>query len=164
MHMPRLSIVRSPAEFEEALALRYEVFCDEQQIPREIERDAEDDAATHVVVRDAAGRVAATGRVLRQKPGERLLALAYAAEAGDVARIGRMAVRASGRRSGLGRLVIEALEAEAARAGLTEAVLHAQTHAEPFYRSCGYERRGEVFEEAGIPHIEMAKPLQLPRR
>jgi predicted GNAT family N-acyltransferase len=155
-----VSVVRTPAGFEEALQLRYEVFCDEQQIPRELERDVEDDFATHVVVKDAEGQVAATGRVMRQCTGGTLRALSAAGSPGDEARVGRMAVRARDRKAGLGRLVMDALEQEARAAGLTAAMLHAQTQAEPFYLRCGYHRRGPEFDEVGIPHVEMVKQLE----
>lgn len=156
---PPAITVRTPAEFEEALALRYEVFCDEQGVPREIERDAEDGCALHVVVRDAAGAVSATGRVLRMRRSGELVALEAPHREGDCARIGRMAVRRSSRGDGLGRRVLGALESAARAAGLREAVLHAQVHAEGFYSRCGYRRDGAEFEEAGIPHVEMRKLL-----
>lgn len=154
-----LHIVRTSQEFEEALALRYEVFCDEQRIPRDVERDAEDDVATHVVLRDSTGTVVGTGRALRQLAGERLVALTHAGTPDDLARIGRMAVKAAGRKAGLGRRVIEALEAECRTAGLRMATLHAQVSAEPFYAHCGYTRFGEEFAEVDIPHVEMRKTL-----
>lgn len=154
-----VEIIGTAAVFEEALALRYLVFCDEQGVPREIERDAEDEIALHVVVRDPSGRVQATGRVLRMRTSGALVALTQPGQAGDAARIGRMAVRPDARRSGLGARVLLALEEQAARAGLAEAVLHAQLRAEPFYRALGYARRGPEFEEAGIEHVEMVKAL-----
>lgn len=145
--------------FEKALALRYEVFCDEQGVPREIERDAEDALALHVVVLDRHERAAATGRVLRMKTDGRLVALPAEGGEDDRARIGRMAVRADLRRLGLGRVVLRALEEAARGSGLAESLLHAQLAAEPFYASEGYVRRGPVFEEAGIAHVEMLKVL-----
>lgn len=158
----RFSVVRvsSPAEFEEALSIRYAVFCDEQGIPREVERDDADDFATHVLVRDAVGQAVATGRVMRQRADGSFVALtAISAAATEVARIGRMAVRREARRTGLGAEVIFALEREAALAGLRSALLHAQVHAAPFYRACGYTPQGDEFLEEDIPHIEMVKPL-----
>lgn len=145
--------------FEEALALRYEVFCDEQGVPREIERDAEDDLAHHVVVRDAAGRVCATGRAVRMRPDEAQVALSAVARAGDVARIGRMAVRRDARGTGAGTIVLGALEQAARAAGLEEALLHAQRHAVPFYRRHGYAEVGAPYDEAGIEHVTMTKRL-----
>ena len=43
--------------------------------------------------------------------------------------------------------------------GYREAVLHAQTSAQAFYSRAGFVARGVVFEEAGIPHIEMMRSL-----
>ena len=155
-----LAVVRSPAEFAEALALRIAVFCDEQGIAVEIERDAEDDVATHVVIRDPQGRVVGTGRVLRELSDGRLVGIRTAGEESDAARIGRMAVAASERKSGVGARVIAALEGEARSAGLRSARLHAQLHAAPFYLRCGYEPHGPQFEEVSIPHVEMVKRLE----
>ena len=38
-------------------------------------------------------------------------------------------------------------------------MLHAQRSAEDFYLRLGFAPRGEPFEEAGIPHIEMSRPI-----
>ena len=154
-----ITIVDSVAEFNVALDIRYAVFCDEQGIPREIELDAEDAFSTHVLVRDGSGRAIATGRVMRQRTDGTLHALSAKGADSDLARIGRMAVRPEGRRAGIGGTVLLALEAEAAKAGLQRAVLHAQMHAQPFYSQHGYRPQGEVFEEAGIPHIAMVKAI-----
>jgi predicted GNAT family N-acyltransferase len=59
----------------------------------------------------------------------------------------------------VGAQVLDALMEQAARLGYPEVVLSAQTHAEAFYTRAGFERVGEEFEEAGIPHIEMRKRL-----
>jgi predicted GNAT family N-acyltransferase len=48
---------------------------------------------------------------------------------------------------------------EARRRGHREAVLHAQNYVAPFYRRHGFVPRGAQFEEAGIAHIEMFRPL-----
>ena len=45
------------------------------------------------------------------------------------------------------------------RLGDAEVRLHAQTSAQAFYARAGFTPVGSVFEEAGIPHIEMARPL-----
>lgn len=151
--------VRSGQEFEQALSLRFAVFCDEQGVPRELERDDEDACALHVIVRDAAGQVAATGRLLRQRADGSLAAPHAPAAPGDVGRIGRMAVRRDLRGTGLGARVIAALEAAAREAGLTHVMLHAQTHAEGFYARRGYAPEGERFDEAGIEHVTMTRAI-----
>ena len=55
--------------------------------------------------------------------------------------------------------VLQALERVAQARGDREVLLHAQCSAEDFYTRNGYEARGAVFEEAGIRHIEMVKPM-----
>jgi predicted GNAT family N-acyltransferase len=87
----------------------------------------------------------ATGRLLQHVPG--------------VAKIGRMAVSRSMRGSGIGRHVLDALMKVARERGDREAVLHAQLSAAPFYSRAGFVARGTMFEEAGIPHIEMVRAL-----
>jgi predicted GNAT family N-acyltransferase len=51
--------------------------------------------------------------------------------------------------------VLDALQAEASRRGDTELSLHAQTSAQGFYARRGFTARGDVFDEVGLPHIEM---------
>jgi YbgC/YbaW family acyl-CoA thioester hydrolase len=130
---------------EAARRLRTEVFVQEQRIPAELEWDEADAKAIHVVAFNRLGQAVATGRLLEQQPG--------------VARIGRMAVDRTLRGSGVGRQVLQALLAAAGARGDREAVLHAQRSAAGFYRGMGFDARGAEFDEAGIPHIEMARPL-----
>lgn len=130
---------------EPARALRTAVFVEEQEIPAELEWDAADDSAVHAVARNRFDQPVATGRLLQPAPG--------------IGQIGRMAVHRSVRGGGVGRQVLQAL-VEAARArGDREVLLHAQTSALPFYARAGFAVRGEPFEEAGIPHVEMARAL-----
>jgi predicted GNAT family N-acyltransferase len=67
------------------------------------------------------------------------------------------------RRAGVGRALLERMEADAAE-GATAIVLHAQDRALAFYARCGYRVEGEGFEEAGIPHHRMRKTLDESRR
>ena len=123
------------------MPVRTEVFVVEQGVPAEIERDAFDAVCRHAIARDAGGRVVATGRLLPD------------------GHIGRMAVRRAARGAGVGGAVLQALIAEAARRGLREVALAAQTHALDFYLRHGFEAVGEVFMEAGIPHRAMRRTL-----
>ena len=41
--------------------------------------------------------------------------------------------------------------------GSEDVILHAQTYIRDFYEDCGFQPVGEVFDEAGIPHIRMVK-------
>ena len=73
--------------------------------------------------------------------------------------LGRMAVLAAWRRQGVGMALANALIARASERGDAEIVLHAQIHAVGFYRKLGFKPRGPEFDEAGIPHVEMARRL-----
>lgn len=130
---------------EPAQRIRTQVFVEEQRIPAELEWDDADLTAVHVVAFNRLGQGVATGRLLQQAPG--------------VARIGRMAVNRMLRGSGVGRQVLQRLLDEAIARGDREAVLHAQRSAAEFYRGMDFTERGDEFEEAGIPHIEMARAL-----
>jgi YbgC/YbaW family acyl-CoA thioester hydrolase len=130
---------------EPARAIRMAVFIDEQKIPADMEWDDGDEGAVHAVALNHLGRALATGRMLEHVPG--------------VAKIGRMAVVAGSRHSGVGRAVLDALLNAARSRGDREAVLHAQLSAAPFYERAGFTRRGPVFDEAGIAHVEMLRTL-----
>jgi len=129
----------------EAQAIRTEVFVQEQLIPAHLEWDEADRDCVHALAVNRLGLPLATGRLLACGPG--------------VAKIGRMAVVQPMRGSAVGRAVLEALMKTARERGDREVMLHAQTSAASFYARAGFSQRGAVFEEAGIPHIEMVLAL-----
>lgn len=135
-----------------ARQVRTEVFLQEQHIPIELEWDDADASATHAVAFNRLGMPLATGRLLPPQP----------ADAPGVARIGRMAVSRVLRGSGVGRQVLLALEQAARARGVQAIELHAQRSAEGFYARQGYAIQGEPFDEAGIAHVVMVKPLTDP--
>lgn len=128
-----------------ATPLRTAVFVQEQGVPPEIEMDALDAVAVHAVALNRLGLCVATGRLLPAEHGE--------------GRIGRMAVDRALRGQRWGRLLLDALVQAARARGDTSVLLHAQCHAEGFYRRAGFVPEGEVFEEAGIAHVGMRKIL-----
>ena len=130
----------------DASALRQSVFVAEQGIPAELELDAADAQALHVVAYNRLGQPLGTGRLLVHAPG--------------VGRIGRMAVLASVREAGIGRPLLDRLVQLARERGDREVILHAQSSAIGFYDRAGFLPRGEAFEEAGIVHQEMALSLR----
>ena len=129
----------------DAHQIRTKVFIDEQGIPAEMEWDEADNECIHAVAYNHFGAPLATGRLLEHVPG--------------VAKIGRMAVLQSMRGSRVGKAVLDALMKAARERGYREAVLHAQLSASPFYIRSGFVVRGSVFDEVGIPHIEMVCAL-----
>ena len=64
-------------------------------------------------------------------------------------------------RTGIGRALMEEVDAEAVRLGLAALWLNARLSAEPFYRSLGYATTSGVFPSGrtGVPHVRMEKPL-----
>lgn len=129
----------------EAQAIRTAVFVQEQRIPAELEWDAADANCLHAVAFNRFGMALGTGRLLEHEPG--------------VVKIGRMAVLQAMRGADVGRAVLDALMDAARRRGEREVLLHAQSSAVGFYTRAGFMPRGEPFEEAGIPHLEMVRAL-----
>ncbi len=136
---------RDQRERDAAFALRREVFVGEQGVPADAELDAADADAVHLVAVDEDGTVQATCRVLADGVG--------------VMRVGRLCVRATARRQGLGAALLAEAEREARAAGADVLVMNAQTHALALYESLGYEPCGQRFDEVGIEHLAMEKPL-----
>jgi predicted GNAT family N-acyltransferase len=142
-------LVTDPSARAAALDLRMEVFVVEQGVPAEIEVDEHDDTAEHAVVFDPSGdgSVVATARLLTVQ---------------GVGIVGRVAVRKDLRGTGLGAVVMLAIEDRAVELGLPILELHAQLSAEGFYARLGYQAFGEQYLEAGIPHVSMRKTLTTP--
>ncbi|WP_030773317.1 MULTISPECIES: GNAT family N-acetyltransferase [unclassified Streptomyces] len=143
----------SEEDLKSCFAVRSEVFVVEQSVPESIEYDAYDADAVHVLAVDAEGVPLGTGRLLYGP-----VALG---KTGDltVGSLGRLAVAKSARGLGVGVALVRAIEAEAARRGLTAVDLGAQTHALGFYERLGYVAYGPEFQDAGIPHRAMRRPL-----
>ncbi|MFC7133936.1 MULTISPECIES: GNAT family N-acetyltransferase [Salinibaculum] len=138
--------VDGEATLADAHDVRRTVFIEEQGVSEAEEMDGRDDEATHVVVYETdTDRPVGTARVR------------YVDD--ETAKAERVAVRAEHRGEGLGRRLMEHLEAEAREQGCSTVDLHAQTAVEEFYASLGYETVSDEFLEAGIPHVEMEKEL-----
>jgi predicted GNAT family N-acyltransferase len=136
------------ARLDEAIRLRIAVFVDEQGVPLDEEidvHDRSDPLALHALARDDAGQPLGTGRFYARDPG--------------TAQIGRMAVAARARGTGVGMALLRALMQAARERGFTHAVLDAQVHAQPFYAKAGFEPFGATLMDAGIVHQPMRRIL-----
>jgi predicted GNAT family N-acyltransferase len=134
---------RTREELAAALDLRERVFCGEQGVSLEADRDGHDQEATHLVALER-GRVIGTCRLLFR---------------GRVARLGRLAVEAGERGRGVAGAILREAD-RAARDGRAERIsLHAQTYALTLYARDGYVERGAAFMEEGIEHVAMEKVL-----
>ncbi len=142
------------ADREACFAVRKEVFVVEQQVPEELEYDAYDAGAVHVLAVGEDGRPLGAGRLLH---GE-----AAAGRTGGepgVGALGRLAVVKAARGLGVGIALVRGIEDAARARGLTAVDLHAQTHAVGFYVRLGYVAYGPEFPDAGIPHRAMRRVL-----
>ena len=131
------------AAYNEALAIRYEVFVEEQAVPLEEEVDKYESEALHYLLLSE-GQPVGAGRWRRTPKG---------------IKIERMALRKSYRNQGLGAYLLQkmlaAIEIAEPRARI---YLHAQEAVLSFYRRAGFRATGSRFYECEIPHFLMYKP------
>lgn len=126
-------------DLSEVFRIREEVFCKEQNIAKEIEHDAFDQGAIHVLIHDHGCNVA-TGRLL-------IVEGRYS--------IGRVAVVKEERGKYYGDFVVRMLVDKAFRLGATAVTIDAQSQTVPFYKKIGFVNDGEECMKAGILHIPM---------
>ncbi|ESA34268.1 gnat family acetyltransferase [Leptolyngbya sp. Heron Island J] len=139
-----IAVVRSElSAYDFAIrSIRETVFVTEQGVPVELEMDERDAVCKHVLAL-VDDYPAGTARLDVLKDGK----------------IGRLAVLTSFRRRGLGRLLMQEIEAIGHEHQLPYLWCHAQKTAVPFYQSIGYSIAGSDFIEAGILHCKMKKHL-----
>jgi predicted GNAT family N-acyltransferase len=123
----------------QVMPIRHEVFIKEQEVPEELEWDEFDQYALHAIVKKDQ-EVISTARLIINNAN---------------ARIGRMAIQKKYRQQGIGQKLLSILIQTAKEKGAQECILHAQTHAIAFYAKSDFEPNGPIFDEAGIPHVEM---------
>lgn len=119
--------------------VRNPVFIGEQGIAPELEHDATDAAAEHLLI-CGDGQPVAAGRLYQE---------------GGQFRFGRVSVLPEHRGKHLGVMLVRHLLARAFAAGATEVHIHAQAYLEEYYRRLGFTSYGERFSEAGIEHVSM---------
>ena len=152
--MGRLAVLRAVEAdvLGAAYAIRYTVFVEEQGVAADLERDDRDATADHFVAH-LAGRPVGAVRLVEEPPGFE----GADPSLGPVAHLGRLAVLAEARGTGLGVLLVRAVEGRAAERGLRLVYLGAQQHAIGFFERLGYHAYGEEFDDAGLPHRHMSR-------
>jgi len=133
----------TPFALYEILALRQLVFVVEQKCVF-LDADGYDLSAGHLIGRRD-NRLIAYARIL--PPGVK-----YAEHS-----IGRVVVDPTARNRGFGRAVmLEAIRRILLAAGPVPIMIQAQEHlADTLYRPLGFERVTDVYDEDGIPHVDM---------
>lgn len=122
-------------------AIREQVFIHEQSVPVELEWDEHDAHCLHLLAINTQGQAIGTARLV------------------SGCHIGRMAVLKAWRGQGAGSALLQRLLDEVRKGGKSQAILHAQIHAVPFYAAFGFTPSGNEFMDAGIPHVTMICPL-----
>ncbi len=126
-------------DISEPLAIRREVFVEEQGAPEAGEFDDLDSSALHLMVY-VEEAPAATGRIWHD---------------GKVFRIGHLAVRKPYRGQLIGDLSLRLLVYKAFASGAETLTVSAQTYIASLYAKFGFKSVGEEYMEAGRPRIEM---------
>lgn len=139
-----IKIVRCELSTHDAAirTIRKIVFVAEQGVPVDLEMDDRDGVCKHVLAL-VDNYPAGTARLDTLKHGK----------------IGRLAVLSQFRGQGLGRQIMQEIEAIGYEHHLTHLWCHAQKIAVPFYQAIGYTVTGSDFLEAGILHCKMEKKL-----
>jgi len=132
---------------EDAYDVRWAVFVEEQSVDPDIEIDEHEDEAIHFVAY-AEDEPVGAARLREPEPG--------------VGKVERLAVLESHRETGLGRQLMEAVERQARAQGIDRLTLHGQVRVAGFYEHLGYERVGEQFMEADIPHVKFITSIDTP--
>lgn len=131
-------------DYADCIALRRAVFIEEQGIAEADEIDDLDDQAIHLLATED-GKPVGTARMLID---------------GDIGKIGRICVLPGQRGTGLGKALVQAgLDQLRAMPDVKTAKLGAQDHAIGFYAKLGFTPVGGFYDDAGIPHQDMIKPL-----
>lgn len=122
-------------------SVRETVFIREQGISPELEWDELDQSCRHALVLSEHAEAIGCGRM--QPDGH----------------IGRIAVLPKWRKQKVGTAIMEALLDYAKTHRYPAVDVDAQTYAVPFYHRFGFVEEGEVFQDAGLPHIKMRLKL-----
>ncbi len=133
-------------DIQAALKIRFEVFVAEQGVSPEAEADEYDAIDPHWLVKDEHGIPIATARITNKGNG--------------LGKVERVAVLRPYRSQGIGRILLQQIEADAKHMGYQKLMLHGQVQGRGFYEKLGYDAPSEtLFEEEGIQHILMEKAL-----
>ncbi len=131
-------------DFPTIQEIRKIVFQQEQGVSTELEFDGKDEICQHLIAY-LDGRAVGTARIRYLNA--------------ETAKIERLAVLSIARRQGIGKqITIKALEI-IANQNMSQVIVHAQEYIKDLYANLGFEQEGEIFVEAGIPHVKMNKWL-----
>jgi predicted GNAT family N-acyltransferase len=144
METINVKIAENQTEISSAKEIRRMVFQIEQGIDSNLDFDNKDEEAEHIIAyfgKEAVGTVRI--RYILKK----------------TAKLERVAVLKAYRKTGIGTKMIDYIIDYLQKKGMEEIMLDAQEQAKKFYEGIGFKKKGQIFEESGIPHIEMWKRI-----
>jgi predicted GNAT family N-acyltransferase len=125
--------------------IRTTVFVQEQHVSAADEWDGLDEQAIHFLALSAGGEAIGCARLLHETSGQH-----------NLYHIGRVAILKSFRNQGIGHQLMQFVIAYCKKTAPANTIyLHAQTERRHFYETLGFIAEGNVFMDAGIPHISM---------
>jgi GNAT superfamily N-acetyltransferase len=142
-------LIRSPAteaEFEAYYAFRWKLLREPWNQPPGSEKDEFEGQAIHLAAWDDSGTIVGVGRLHRVVE--------------DCGQIRYMAVDPAQQGRGIGKAILEELEARAIESGIREIMLNSRQDALQFYEKNGYKVLKPSHTLFGVvPHFEMRKRL-----
>ncbi|MEH2253730.1 GNAT family N-acetyltransferase [Nostoc sp.] len=137
-----IKVADLPEEFPAIAAIRKSVFQEEQGVDPALEFDGKDEISQHLIAYLDEKAVGTTRiRYLDEK----------------TAKIERLAVLSTVRGQGIGKKIMENALEVIANKNIREVVIHSQEYVKRLYHKLNFVEEGEMFEEAGIPHVKMRK-------
>ncbi len=131
-------------DFSQIKAIRKVVFQEEQGVEEALEFDGKDEICDHLIAYlDNLAVGTARMRYLDDK----------------TVKIERLAVLSRVRGQGIGKKIINEALLIIANKKIPEVVINAQVYIKGLYYKFGFVEEGEIFIEAGIPHVKMRKKL-----
>jgi len=133
---------RLPSPYwQQSCQVRLQVFVAEQGVPAELELDAWDQAAQHFIALNS-NKVIATLRIIIKD---------------NHAKLGRLAVLKSFRKQGIATQLMQNATQFCQQQAIDSIRLGSQVSVQDFYAKLGYQAIGDIFDDAGIPHISMVR-------
>ena len=139
-------VVKNENDLNKCLEIRNKVFIEEKNVPIEIERDNYDlitENCTHFLVK---------------YDNKCIGTLRCNVEEKDVVKIQRFCILKEYRKLGIGKNVLIFIE-DYYKANKKMIKMDAKYEALSFYEKCGYKKVSDIFIEANIEHITMAKSI-----
>jgi len=137
-----IKVANLSEEFPAIAAIRKSVFQQEQGVDPTLEFDGKDEISDHLIAY-LDDKAVGTTRIR------------YLDD--QTAKIERLAVLSTARGQGIGKKIMENALQIIANKNIPEVVIHAQEYIKVLYQKLDFVEEGEIFEEAGIPHVIMRK-------